>query len=254
MLDGIWQQDCFALRMPMPEVLEDDPAERSDHALWLAMGVALGLHAVCFAGLWHWPPPLAWSEATAPTVLTVTMAPSVPQQLHTVPPSSAAAPVPSAPSYKAPIPATAPHAVPATHRVHTTRARPRRQQATSAAVVAQPAMSASVATIGAAAIVGPPATDKVPACVTRTEPVYPSAARRRGQQGVVMVTVEVDADGATLRVSLQHSSGYAVLDTAALNAVRHWRFTPAHRAGRAVRAAVQVPIRFRLTGGGDDEV
>ncbi len=238
MLDGIWQQDCFALRMPTPEALENCPLERSDRGLWFAMGIALGLHAVCFAGLWHWPAPLVRPAATASTILTVTMTPT-----RTIAPAHEAVTA-------RPVPRAAPRLVRAAHRARAVTARPRPQQTASAAVVAQPVKSAVVAAAGAAVVAGPPVMETAPFCLARTKPVYPSAARRRGQQGVVMVTVEVDADGATLSVDLQRSSGYALLDSAALSAVRHWRFTPARHGGQAVRAAVQVPIRFRLAGGG----
>lgn len=87
-----------------------------------------------------------------------------------------------------------------------------------------------------------------PVTLTQTLPAYPSVARRRGLQGVVVVAVEVAADGAALNLVVQRSSSYAVLDSAALYAVRSWRFLPARRAGQAVRATVQVPIRFRLAG------
>jgi len=87
-----------------------------------------------------------------------------------------------------------------------------------------------------------------PISLTQTLPVYPSTARRRRLQGVVVVTVEVTADGAAQSVVVQRSSGYPVLDSAALDAVRNWRFTPAQARRSSVRAAVQVPIRFRLTG------
>jgi hypothetical protein len=45
MLVGIWQQDCCALRMPRPETLRSYPRERSDRGLWLAVGIALDVHA-----------------------------------------------------------------------------------------------------------------------------------------------------------------------------------------------------------------
>lgn len=79
-------------------------------------------------------------------------------------------------------------------------------------------------------------------------PVYPIAARRRGEQGTVTLRVLVGADGAVIRAEIEQSSGFLDLDRAALKAVRRrWRFVAARRDGRAIRSWVLVPIRFSLT-------
>ena len=78
------------------------------------------------------------------------------------------------------------------------------------------------------------------------KPVYPYAARRRGQEGRVLLHVEVSAAGAAGAISVAKSSGYPRLDRAALKTVRRWRFIPAQRNGNAVPAQVTVPIRFSL--------
>jgi len=236
MLDGIWQQDCSALWMPLSEALDNYPPERSDRVLWLAVGIALGLHAVCFAGLWHLPSPLTWSAETASTVLTLTLAPP-----HQVAP-------PREPVAARPVPAAPPHVARTARRAHTPKALLRPQMAANVPAAAQPVMPIAVAATSAAVVAGPPVAETAPISLTQTLPVYPSTARRRRLQGVVVVTVEVTADGAAQSVVVQRSSGYPVLDSAALDAVRNWRFTPAQRAGQSVSAAVQVPIRFRLTG------
>jgi periplasmic protein TonB len=78
-------------------------------------------------------------------------------------------------------------------------------------------------------------------------PVYPEVARRRGQQGRVLLQVNVAANGTPLGVTVAQSSGFASLDDAALRAVEQWRFVPATRGGTAVPAIAEVPVRFRLT-------
>jgi len=79
-------------------------------------------------------------------------------------------------------------------------------------------------------------------------PDYPIGARQMEQQGIVMLRVLVSADGAAQRVEIAHSSGFQLLDDAALETVRErWRFVPAMRAGAAVESWVTVPIRFALT-------
>jgi protein TonB len=78
-------------------------------------------------------------------------------------------------------------------------------------------------------------------------PRYPYLARARAQEGQVVVRVEVDAAGGVRSVAVARSSGFAMLDEAALGAVRRWRFEPARRSGVAVAATLDVPISFRLT-------
>lgn len=77
-------------------------------------------------------------------------------------------------------------------------------------------------------------------------PAYPLVARRRGLEGVVVLAVRVSPSGACLAVEVEKGSGHTVLDEAAVEAVRRWRFAPAQAGGEAVAAEVQVPIRFQL--------
>ena len=79
-------------------------------------------------------------------------------------------------------------------------------------------------------------------------PAYPALARRNGEQGTVTLRVLVARDGATARVSVERSSGYAHLDRSALEAVREWRFVPAREQGEPVEVWMLVPIAFRLQG------
>lgn len=84
------------------------------------------------------------------------------------------------------------------------------------------------------------------AYLSNPEPVYPAQSRRRKEEGTVLLGVEVSSEGRALRVEIDQSSGHALLDEAALKAVRHWRFEPARLGNRSVNSHVQVPIRFRL--------
>ena len=78
------------------------------------------------------------------------------------------------------------------------------------------------------------------------KPAYPFVARRRGQEGQVVLKVEVLPDGTAGRVEIDRSSGSRSLDDAARHAVARWRFLPARRGNKAVTALVTVPIRFSL--------
>lgn len=78
-------------------------------------------------------------------------------------------------------------------------------------------------------------------------PRYPAQARRRNQQGLVLVEVRLDARGQQRSLHVVHSSGVDSLDRAALDAVSAWRFRPESANGRAVPSRVQIPIQFALT-------
>ena len=89
------------------------------------------------------------------------------------------------------------------------------------------------------------------AYLNNPRPPYPMAARRMGWSGKVILDVEVTAAGACGAVRVFSSSGYAMLDDAALSSVKTWRFVPAKRAGQAVAQWVKVPINFSIR---DNEV
>lgn len=77
-------------------------------------------------------------------------------------------------------------------------------------------------------------------------PRYPSIARRRGLEGRVIVRVLVGIDGTAQSARVAKSSTHGLLDAAAVNALRNWRFEPARQAGIPIVATVDVPIAFRL--------
>jgi protein TonB len=77
-------------------------------------------------------------------------------------------------------------------------------------------------------------------------PRYPLSARRSGEEGTVLLRVRVTADGAAVQVELDRSSGHPLLDGAAQEAVRGWKFVPALRGNRNVEDWVRVPVVFRL--------
>ncbi|GAB4115460.1 MAG: hypothetical protein Fur0026_01350 [Sideroxydans sp.] len=77
-------------------------------------------------------------------------------------------------------------------------------------------------------------------------PPYPLVARRMGYQGKVVLNVEVLAEGRAGEVKLQSSSGYDILDQAALQTVKTWKFSPAKRFGQPVTQWFLVPIKFSL--------
>jgi protein TonB len=77
-------------------------------------------------------------------------------------------------------------------------------------------------------------------------PPYPMVARRMGYHGKVVLDVEVLAEGKAGEVKLHQSCGYDILDNAAVQTVKTWRFSPARRFGQAVTQRFLVPIKFSL--------
>ena len=77
-------------------------------------------------------------------------------------------------------------------------------------------------------------------------PYYPNAAKQRGIQGKVLLAVAVKTDGTAASVVVSRSSGSSILDEAALDAVKQWRFIPAKRSGQLVQANVVVPVEFKI--------
>ena len=61
-----------------------------------------------------------------------------------------------------------------------------------------------------------------------------------------MLMVEVLENGRAGEISIENSSGYELLDDAAIKGVRRWRFVPARKGSRAVRARVRIPVEFNL--------
>jgi protein TonB len=75
---------------------------------------------------------------------------------------------------------------------------------------------------------------------------YPPKALELNQQGEVLVRARIDCGGNPEAVEVARGSGFPMLDAAALQAVRRWRFMPAEVDGIAVVATVQVPVIFHL--------
>ncbi len=79
------------------------------------------------------------------------------------------------------------------------------------------------------------------------EPVYPELARRRRQEGLVLLAVKITAQGRAERVEIKKSSGFSLLDNAAVEAVCDWEFQPARIGSLALESEIDVPVRFELT-------
>jgi protein TonB len=88
--------------------------------------------------------------------------------------------------------------------------------------------------------------DSPPTPVNKLPPTYPSSLLSKGIGGRVLVTCTVDADGRVTGTSIKQSSGHPDLDKAAVNAVNKWKFKPATKGGRKIKATCEVPFNFEV--------
>src|SRR5574337_536925 len=77
-------------------------------------------------------------------------------------------------------------------------------------------------------------------------PKYPLLAREKGYEGTVYLRVLVRADGRVERLAVDRSSGYEILDRAAIDSVKEWAFFPAKKGGKSVESWVLLPVKFAL--------
>src|ERR1051325_6555819 len=75
-------------------------------------------------------------------------------------------------------------------------------------------------------------------------PVYPPIARAAGVQGVVILEAVIAEDGSVREVRVLR--WVLLLDSAAIDAVRQWRFTPTLLNGEPVPVVMTVTVAFKL--------
>lgn len=78
------------------------------------------------------------------------------------------------------------------------------------------------------------------------KPAYPQAARKARWEGTVVVRVFINADGSVASAALRESSGFDILDEAALQAVSKWSYNPAKKGSVPITSYHDVKVRFRL--------
>jgi len=78
---------------------------------------------------------------------------------------------------------------------------------------------------------------------------YPSAAKRDGQEGVATIALVVGLDGKVSDVQVVTSSGFPLLDEAAIKFGKTMRLLPATKNGVPFVYSINLPIRFRIKNG-----
>lgn len=77
-------------------------------------------------------------------------------------------------------------------------------------------------------------------------PVYPLEAVAARAAGTTRLRVTISDEGAVVALEVKQSSGWSVLDQAALSAVATWRFEPQPKSIRGGKQTVIVPVVFQL--------
>lgn len=82
--------------------------------------------------------------------------------------------------------------------------------------------------------------------VGKGKPTYPPAAREAGQEGIVYIRLRISAEGEVLDAWIHKSSGYRLLDRAALSWARQQQYHPARQGNDPVEAEDTLPVKFYL--------
>lgn len=224
---------------------------------WSTLGGIVVLHALLAFAVWHSAPVRPPLMLEQPLMVSLIEAPRPEPAVVPLPPPPAAAPAPRKATPPAPPVLAAPAPTPQTAEIPLVpeppvlpapAAEPTPQPTPEPTPVPPPRMPAPrtpiVAEAPAAPVVQAPRFDAD--YLRNPAPAYPALSRRLGEQGEVLLRVYVEPDGSPSRVELKASSGFARLDSAALNAVRKWRFVPARLGDTATGAWVVVPISFSV--------
>jgi protein TonB len=223
------------------------------------LAVAISLHALLLFGVRVGTSanPLAISEEPSPIQVTLLALPPAAAPAFVAPPVPARhgpqptpdMPAPPAEPEPIPDPVAVPPlvAAPAPERPAIATHHPRLNHSNPSAPHSAQGAAANLG--GAAAAHGATAAPPSARAGYRSNPMpdYPAEARRLRQQGLVIVSVEVGADGRPGEVAVSRGSGYPLLDAAAVEGVRRWTFDPARAAGVPVPSQVEVPVRFTLS-------
>jgi periplasmic protein TonB len=80
--------------------------------------------------------------------------------------------------------------------------------------------------------------------IRKIEPAYPELAKRARVQGRVVLIVNVDEEGSVSDIKV--SSGHPLLNDAAINAVKQWKYSPTLLNGEPVPVIATVTVIFNL--------
>jgi periplasmic protein TonB len=193
-------------------------------------------------------------QATTPEVIQVPAQPD--QKPDAGVPSSSAQPGPAAPSTQAPAPPASAEK-PLLIKGGTKPTAPRPQAAEE---VAPPSVDGSSESTdkAVAKIVGTSTAASKPLfrpvrisqgiseglLVKEVRPIYPIAARQMRVEGPVQLEATIDKEGSISDVKVL--SGNRMLTTAAVEAVRHWKYKPYYLNGTPIEIQTEITVDFKL--------
>ena len=134
----------------------------------------------------------------------------------------------------------------AVHPVHKANPAPERIMASS---VAQP-VKTTASTMASNSVHQQEETDRhlrssVMELITR-ELTYPAIARRKGWQGVVKLELHIEADGSITHLQVDKTSGYSILDKAAMQCLQLASIPGAAQWLQGHAIDIVVPVEYRL--------
>lgn len=89
--------------------------------------------------------------------------------------------------------------------------------------------------------------ENIPANIRQlTKPDYPAISRKKGEEGRVVLLVEIASDGEVGEIDIINSSGYSRLDLAAIDAAKLSLYEPALEMEKPVRSKKEIAVTFKL--------
>jgi periplasmic protein TonB len=80
--------------------------------------------------------------------------------------------------------------------------------------------------------------------ISQVSPVYPQQAREARVQGVVLMQATIGRDGAVQDIRV--ISGHPLLNEAAIEAVRQWRYRPQMLSGQPIEVVTTITVNFSM--------
>ena len=88
------------------------------------------------------------------------------------------------------------------------------------------------------------AVSEKPKLIHKTPPQYPQLAQKAGVEGTVVVTVTINKSGNVKTAKVLKS--IPILDAAALEAAKEYKFTPAKQRDKFVMVRMNIPFVFKF--------
>jgi TonB family protein len=85
---------------------------------------------------------------------------------------------------------------------------------------------------------------KEPQLVSRSVPIYPVVAKQTGIEGQVIIDAVIDTNGKLTNMKVV--SGALVLQQAALDSLRNWKYEPGYLDDKPVPVRTSITVKFRL--------